>query len=303
MAKDTPQNLFWFVKRQGEIHGPFPQGQIQRDILLGRLHATTELSQNKQDWKPLSQLPQLLPEEIRHTASAEEREQLVLSRMHEDERSGHDRRLHANDPETSEHRRHERRQPESQPVLTHRQTKTAVLEEGEQLVPPKGRLFVMLIAIAIIGAFIAAYLFVPNNITGGPDCSAAVAPYVNWSNCDLSGRSLINANLEGARIINARLVRADLRRANLRGASLAFSDLTGARLNYAEMQEANLRGVKFQGADLGGIDAQGADLSHANLLKANLKGANLKGTKLTGTIWTDGTVCAIDSVETCQRLP
>lgn len=303
MVEDNPHNLLWFVKQDGVISGPFPLKQIQHDVLLGRLHATTKLSQNKQDWKPLSQLPQLLPEEIRHTASADERERLLLAKMHEDERSGHDRRMSGEESGADEHRHSERRRPESQTVLAHRQAKTDILEEGEYNAPPKGRLFVLMATVAMVGAFVAAYIFVPNSITGEPDCSAAVAPKVNWSNCDLSNRDLVNANLEGASIINARLVMVDLQRANLRGARLAFSNLSGAILKYAEMQKTNLRGTNFQGADLGGINAQGADLSHANLYEANLKGANLKDAKLTGTIWTDGTVCATGSVETCQRMP
>ncbi len=145
----------------------------------------------------------------------------------------------------------------------------------------------------------------------------------NCPGCRLYGAALGSASLSGACLPSANLAGADLRSADLSGANLTGTYLTGADLSGASLSGAYLTGGKLVGAilvdadlshadltfwaDLSGADLTGADLSGADLSAGSqyLSGANLTGTILTGanlsgTIWTDGRVCASDSIGECR---
>ena len=94
----------------------------------------------------------------------------------------------------------------------------------------------------------------------------------NLTRADLSGTSLLNANLSGASLggtylAAVRLIGADLTRASLNGAILHRADLSGTDLKYADLRQANLYKANLTGASLLG----------ANLRMANLSGVNLQG--------------------------
>ncbi|SDB18543.1 Pentapeptide repeat-containing protein [Desulfonatronum thiosulfatophilum] len=72
-------------------------------------------------------------------------------------------------------------------------------------------------------------------------------------------------------------------------------DLQGANLAGANLQGAYLKGAKLQNADL-----SGAVLIDAYLYDADLRGAKLDGANLSKAVWTDGRVCAFDSIGTCK---
>lgn len=91
----------------------------------------------------------------------------------------------------------------------------------------------------------------------------------------LTGTSLVEANLMRAVLSDAQLVCANLHRANLTNATL-----TGANLAGADLTEANL--------------------SNTNLSKTNLSGTNLTGAKLTGTNFSGA---IIDENTKCDNLP
>jgi TIR domain/Pentapeptide repeats (8 copies) len=96
---------------------------------------------------------------------------------------------------------------------------------------------------------------------------------------DLSGESLLKANLSGANLQNADLSFGTLVEANLRGANLKWANLFWADLRGANLQRAELNGTDLSG-DLSGADLSGADLTKADLGGAKLSGADLSGTKL-----------------------
>ena len=130
---------------------------------------------------------------------------------------------------------------------------------------------------------------------------------LNFSNMDLKGVNLTDANLSDAILINADLrtanlteadlsgailINADLRRANLERANLSKTDLSEAKLGGANLSVANLQGSILYGTDLSGANLgianlsfaklNNADLSGADLRRANLEGANLSKTDLSG---------------------
>jgi len=115
---------------------------------------------------------------------------------------------------------------------------------------------------------------------------------------DLSGISLVKANLQRANLAGANLSGANLQKAKLIGANLSDTtlkdaDLSGAQLKGSNFQEAkllgttlngsNLQNADFSNADLSGAKISDADLTNTNLTLANLTGANLKHARLFGT--------------------
>ena len=125
--------------------------------------------------------------------------------------------------------------------------------------------------------------------------------------CNLSGVSLVEENLESAKLSGAGLIEANLSGANLsyanfsnalvrtRGsdsgrisgylsgtyrANLTGANLTGANLKYASLVGAELLRANFTNADL-----TNADLRKANLTDANLTGATIKDARTEGAIF------------------
>lgn len=92
--------------------------------------------------------------------------------------------------------------------------------------------------------------------------------------CELSGSSFVHTDLSGVSLVNADLSRANLNRADLRNADLRGANLTGAILFNANLA----------GADLRGADLRGADLRQSYLLDADFEGANVEGANLRGAI-------------------
>lgn len=83
--------------------------------------------------------------------------------------------------------------------------------------------------------------------------------------------------MSGMTLIAANLSQQDLSYANLCGANL-----TGANLSDTNLEGANLIGANLQGADLKGANLHQANLTGADLRSADLRGANLEWTDLKG---------------------
>ncbi len=112
------------------------------------------------------------------------------------------------------------------------------------------------------------------------------------SNADFTDADLPGVMLSDADLVGANLASANLARANLASADLTYADLTSANLIGANLVGANLPGANLVGANLAGANLFSANLAGANLTGANLTGANLTGADLTrvnlsGAILTD----------------
>jgi uncharacterized protein YjbI with pentapeptide repeats len=314
----------WYTRRDDQIRGPFPAPQISRFILLGRLHDSDELSTDQISWQKVSDVPVLVPEELKADLSDPEAyEKLMIARMREDERNARDRRdgTEAGDP-MPERRGSDngRRRDEEDTILRHREIKTAIAEAAAQR---KQHYFLrgVLATMFLAGIISAAWYFQPWQEQESADCNALPQPWVNWNNCLMEGVKLVTADLRGAHLRNANMASADLRGAQLAGADIAYTNLVGANLSGAELTQAimlgaNMRNADLAGANLGSADLsyailQGADLTNADLREsdlsnADLKGATLKtarlhGAKLDHAIWVDGRVCAIGSMGKCNK--
>lgn len=314
----------WYTRRGDQIRGPFPAQQISRFILLGRIHDTDELSTDQHNWQKVTEVPILLPEELKADLDEPEAvERLKIARMREDERNSRDRRDIEDQEKPPQERRASdpgRRQSEEEAIIRHREIKTAIAEAAVQR---KQHYFLrgVLSTLFLAGVVVAAWYYQPWQEQESADCNALAQPWVNWNNCLMEGVKLVTADLRGAKLRNANMGGADLRGAHLSGADIAYTSLVGANLSGAELHEVTMLGTNMRNADLAGADLSGAnlayavlqkaDLSNANLTDANLsnadlEGATLKTATLTGAIfdqaiWLDGRICAKGSVGKCNK--
>ncbi|WP_455207105.1 hypothetical protein [Kaarinaea lacus] len=132
-----PNKQLWYTRRDKEIRGPFPAGLITRYILLGRIVESDQISTDQISWQPVSNLPELIPEELKLDLSLpENQEQLRIARMREDEREAGDRRekQQTNGKENNNYVRRggDRRSSETNDVIRHREIKTQLLESLRQ---------------------------------------------------------------------------------------------------------------------------------------------------------------------------
>lgn len=318
----------WYTRRGNEVRGPFPAPQISRFILLGRIRETDELSHNQHEWQKVTDVPVLMPEELKgNQEDPAARERLLIARMREDERSARNRRGDGNSGDNSESPAVERRQRddndrrknEEEQLIRHREIKTAIAESARQ---NKDHNFLrgVMATLVVAGLIGGAWYYQPWQKQDSADCNASAQPWVNWSNCSMEGLRLANTDLRGARMRNAKLAGGDFRGSQLGGADLAYTDLVGANLSGAQMSQAALVGANLRNADLSaanlngtnlayailqGVDLTGADLIGSDLSNADLKGATITfakiaDAKLDKTIWIDGKVCAVGSVGNCN---
>lgn len=124
-----------------------------------------------------------------------------------------------------------------------------------------------------------------NGVNLDATCLEAASVY----QVNLSGASLIEANLRhvelGTSILHqVRCLDADLRGARLVKADLREADFSGADLREANLRKARAHGAVFVRADLRLADLRGCDLGGADLRHARLEGALASDL----TIWPNG---------------
>jgi len=108
MEAEQADSAEWYVRRAGQMRGPLPSGRLSREILLGRVVASDELSLDRNRWQTLSGLPELVPPVLRNVDTEAGRQRLLLARLRVDERTRDRRR--ARSRTLVERRRTDRRQ-------------------------------------------------------------------------------------------------------------------------------------------------------------------------------------------------
>ena len=301
MAEANANDKLWYVRRGGEVRGPFPAQQISRYALLGRIRASDELSQDQISWRALSELPGLMPEAMQPGADPEALERL---RRREDERSGRDRRAgEGTIPPAIRERRSgkERRAPEEAKTVARREAKSRLIQAGRQR-RENYRLLWLGTAFSLVVILMLGVWLVPPPDEDVPRCDDQPHPQVNWSNCRLEDLQASRQDLSGAKVRNAKLRQANLFGARLVGADLAYTDLVKANLGYANLRRATLKGANLLGADLAYADLSGADLSYADLSGATLGGAVMSEAQFDNAVWVDGRICAPGSLGQCMPM-
>jgi hypothetical protein len=300
MTAEHSVGRLWYVRRAGTVRGPYPPGQVSREILLGRVRDGDELSQDRRHWKPLAELPQLHPPVLRHGETPEGRQHLLLARLREDERL-RDRRGAGFAPQGANRRHGDRRNVESFDVMAPREGAASPVgetpaEERNLLLP----VAVILTVVLMLAMYFFWYRPAPSGVS--PNCQAAPKPGIDWRGCALSGRDLQRASLSGAQLDNSMLANANLRDADLAGADLSYANLDAANAHSATLRTASLKGATLRGANLANADLRDTDMTYADLHGADLNGARLQGARLDRAIWSNGRMCATKSFGEC-RLP
>ena len=326
MKKSNPQ--LWYTRRDKEIRGPFPKKLITRYILIGRVLESDEVSVDQRNWKVVSSIPEMIPEEMKADLSIPENmEKLRLARLREDERRYGDRRqLGGKELEEAIRKRRsgkERRDSETLEALRHRQIKT----ETSQLIRSQKKSFRLpavafgLMVVVVLGT---ALIYSPQPQKALVNhCELAAQANVDWSNCRFEGLQLNAADLRGAKLQNTSLIAAQLRGVNLSQAHMSYSNLLSAdasnanlsnavmvgavlrkaHLNAANLQHSDLSYAILQDADLSNADLRNANLTHVMLSGANITNTNFAGANLGNAIWLDNSICAPESVGKCVALP
>ena len=268
----------WYVRRAGEVRGPFAAAQVARYIVLGRVRLGDEVSRDGTAWVPLGSRSELLPAGLEELSNEDT---LWRLRLREDERSGVDRRAG---------------QVPSAEIAERR-----FLRDVRRSAPSRRGWAWLGVAAALALVTMVAVLTTKPQPPSGPHCNADPAPGVDWHDCRLEGLDVAGLDLSGALLRNAKAREARMTQTRLPRADLAYADLARANLAAADLSGASLVGTNLSGADLSAADLSGADLRYADLTRARLQGARLEGAALGRAVWVDGRLCAPQSVGSCAR--
>ncbi len=85
MIKKTEDQ--WYVRQGEQALGPYPEEQIGRYLILGRIDLDTMVSHDKLNWFELKTIPELVPAVVSEAGTPEGDRALMLARIREDERS------------------------------------------------------------------------------------------------------------------------------------------------------------------------------------------------------------------------
>ena len=297
----TKRSHLWYVRRNGDVRGPFPTKAISQFLLLGRITKNDEISRDQEEWMKINNVVELHPEvmKVQKAKEEQERSNLEAAKRGADERGVHDRRQ-ADAPDHAEQRKGERRAPESDEEIAHRRNRVSErLEQVEKKAKQQNRILAVVLFVICGGMLALIFGYQPHGEIAEIDCGTEPAPGINWSNCNFQGATLDGVNLSKSHIRTANLTSASLYRATLEKTDLSYANLALANLRMSNMSGAILTGATLRGADLRGADLFGVDFSYADLQGAQLAGASLEGAKFDKAIWVNGELCSQGSLGGC----
>jgi len=297
---ENPQPQQWYVRNEKGIKGPLPTGIIRRYILIGRIREEHELSNDKKDWKTLSQLPFLVPDVMRPDSGSGSDDDFAEQRLQAAKRWADERMEIPQGPgfHKSIDRRDSMAEGGERGYVAHSNQLREVLEKKRSQ-----KFKIVATSFFSASVLIAAAVFVVLNFEPkmdvGIDCNAAAGPNVNWSNCQLQGIVYNNVNLDNAQLRNINLTGGALTNSLLRGANVSYSVFSFADISGSDFSSAQLKGATLKGANLSSVNFRDADLSYADLSGANIMGTDISGAKLDNAIWISGRYCWPGSVGEC----
>lgn len=286
------KQILWYTRKNGVIKGPFTSQVITNNLTLGRLRMTDEVSQNQTQWQVILNLPEL------HPSSHGEQRLKAMKQL--DERNGFDRRQKQSETEIEAivRQQKDRRKSESEQAIEHKQVQTLLMQK---LRHQKQHVFwPMVVLFSLLGSSLGLAIFYPSQLPVPlPNCSTPAGPSVNWNNCLKPKIDLQNSDLNKMQLRNSQLIGSNLMNTKLNDADLSYADLRFTNLSYSQLQNALLLGADLKQADLSYVDLTNVDLSFADLRNSNLGGSILKNTRFDNAIWTNGQLCATNSIDQC----
>ncbi len=278
----------WFIRRKhGPIKGPFPSGQIEQYLLLGRFVISDEVSLDKVEWKKISSIPHLIPEILisaRYDETAQQK--LALKKRWADERRG----LNMTRPDD------ERRNAEGKESNRHDKANYTI--KKSKMINSYWQIFLVILAISIIALF--SFKFTPDNVVSVANCGAKPKPKINWTHCQKAGVRLNKVDMTDAMFSSAILTGAVILNANFSDSNFSYVEMSLSKLNNVNYSDAVLIGTIIQNSDLSGVNFSNADLQYINLTGSRLRNINFSGANLSNAIWVDGRKCAKNSIGSCK---
>jgi len=83
MVADESQ---WYVQKGSRVQGPYSTHEVGRYLLLGRVRNTDRVSRDGEIWEPVTQVPELIPEELLDLDTDVGWQRFVDARSREDQR-------------------------------------------------------------------------------------------------------------------------------------------------------------------------------------------------------------------------
>jgi hypothetical protein len=282
------QTKNWFIRRKGgPTKGPFPTGQIEQYLLLGRFVISDEVSLDKIEWKKISSIPQLIPELLVAAKYDEVAQQKLASKKRwADERRG----LSSDKPED------DRRHIETKGLSRH--NATAKTDKKHKMLTAYIQIFFVLLVISSV-AFLS-FRYMPENVVSIANCSIEPGPGINWTNCQQVGLQLDNVDMNKAMVSSASLTGAILSNVNFSNANFSYVELSISTLNDVDFSNAILLGAIFRNSKLNNVNFSNSDLRYVNLTGATLKNINFSSADLSSAVWIDGKICSKNSIGKCQ---
>lgn len=294
------ERRLWFVRREGQVKGPFLTAQISRNILLGRLNYDDEVSVDEVNWQKIIKYSELIPELM--LQEPVDQEKLEIAKIQVDERISEKRRQNQNIHQkmTEERRKtRERRGTESKEMLRHRKNINTLNETYKKKLK-RSKLPVFSLVLLVFVLVIFGFVLTSNQKKELVDCSVPASKGVNWQNCLFVKLEAENQNLEQSILTDAKLNNAKLLGVNFSGSDMAYAEIIASDLSYSDLEGVRLVGANLSKTDLRYANLKNADLSYADLTGALLAGANLNNVQLSNAIWVDGHICKKGSIGSCQ---
>lgn len=229
--KAKGSGLEWFVKRGSTVRGPFSSTRVRHYVLEGKLQLDDEVSADKQEWRRIGQVKEVVPLQMRAEGAELEVEEAV-------ERRGD--RLRAV------------RSIVIAAVLIVALTGLVMLVGQDD--PTQER---------DCGAAPAPGVNYESCRLSGVDLRAASLVGANLSNASLVNAKLSEVDLKQANLNYVDLTSADLSYANLNGASLKGANLRSTDLTNADLSNADLSFADLGAARIGGVRWKGAKFDGA----------------------------------------
>lgn len=83
MVTDDQQ---WYVQKGAKVQGPYSTTEVGRYLLLGRVRNTDRVSRDGELWEPVTQVPELIPEELLDLDNEYGWQRFLHARQRQDER-------------------------------------------------------------------------------------------------------------------------------------------------------------------------------------------------------------------------
>lgn len=83
MVTDEQQ---WYVQKGARVQGPYSTTEVGRYLLLGRVRNTDRVSRDGELWEPVTQVPELIPEELLDLGNEYGWQQFLYARQRQDQR-------------------------------------------------------------------------------------------------------------------------------------------------------------------------------------------------------------------------